>query len=431
MKKIILAPFSIESILLYEKISLVLPSPVFIFDQNLNYNGKCYKKTRIVNPFYLHDACIIISSKIHGKEIKNDYKNLGYKESDFITVNEINQELCDNYSAAANIDFDMLEDLYIEHAGTNLKKLRKMKRISEIKAFEYMDEKDIFGVGEYGYERKEVAADRLGTRHIFLKRLELDVTSKCSLHCKYCSNMMQYYERPYDLDAEQILMDLSRMLELVEWIDEILLIGGEPFMYRKLAELLTEISKNEEVKRKVGQMELVTNGTIVPDDTTMGALKEAKVFVMISNYGDKSRNLDKLVNKLCEFSIRYAVMSLPYWANVEQYVDAKEIMTEKDRMRWRKEMCSTLHRVVDSGKFYLCCHLKSLDQLSAISAEAKGCFVDIYDENVIDKMEKYLSDNEPLPKACSWCNGNALEQWQYNMIPVAEQTSEIMPYTKY
>lgn len=431
MQKIILAPFSLKSVLLYEKIKLVSETPVFFFDQNLKINREKYKDTYIVKPFHVEQAKIIISSKFYEDDIKKRYMAMGYKEEDFVHEEDLGMDLCDDFKAAYQVDEECFNKIYVGLQGQKKMELKKLKRMYDISAGDYVKLSDIFGNDEYGHGRNEAVVDTQGKHHIFLKRLELDVTSKCTLKCKHCSNMMQYYENPYDIDEQIILDDYSRMLDIVDWIDELLIIGGEPFVYRKLDSLIKKIKEKKETDNKVGVIQIVTNGTIVPDDHMLKILKDSQVFVFVSNYGTKSRNIEKLVNKLCEYEIDYEVMDLLYWVDVEQYVDAKDIMSDEKRMIWRNDMCSTLHRVVDQGRFYLYCHLKSLDQLSAISSEAKDCFVNIYDSDAKEQIVKYLSKNEPLPKACSWCNGNSLKQWQNAKIEAAEQTREVLKYTKY
>lgn len=429
MNKIIVAPFSLKTVLLYEKLRKVLKTPLFFFDNNIRLEKKKYKDTYIVRPFYIFGAKIIISSEYYGEEIRKMYIDIGYNEEDFISEEQF--ELCNDIVAAHYVDENNFNEIYLGVQGIKKNELRKLRRLYDISAIEYMNMKDVFGNDEYGHGRREVVVDSIGKRHIFLKRLELDITSKCSLKCKKCSNMMQYYENPCDIEKDIILRDYERMLDLVEWIDELLIIGGEPFVYKDLAQLINDIGKNINTSKKIGMMLIVTNGTIVPHNSVLEAIKKNNVFVLISNYGKMSRNIESLINKLCEYNIDYEVMNIGYWANVEQYVDAKEIMSENIRLFWRNNMCSTLHRVVDNGRFYLCCHLKSLDQLRAISSEAKKCYVDIYDKNADKALEEYLCVENPLPKACSWCNGNSLQQWESDRINAAEQTKQVLKYTKY
>ena len=58
--------------------------------------------------------------------------------------------------------------------------------------------------------------------------------------------------------------------------------------------------------------------------------------------------------------------------------------------------------------------------------------MNIYNHEAKEQIAKYLSINEPLPRACSWCNGNSKKQWnENNKIAVAEQVKSTLEYTKY
>ena len=429
---VVITPFSMEAVLIYEKLKKSFKELlVYFFDKNLKLDGEKYKDAYVIKPFYLCNAKVIIASDNHRNEISKQLLDLGYDNASIVSLSDFDFDVCNDYEAASMVNLVDFKRIHTDYMGSKLKLIKKMKRMYDIAAFDYTSIDEICGEGEYGFGRKEVLEDASGEKHIFLKRLELDVTSKCSMKCKYCSNMMQFYKKPSDIDKRTVISDFKRILGLVEWIDEVLIIGGEPLMYPDLSYVLNEIEKLG-VEDKIGRIELVTNGTIVPNADVLDKLYKCNVMVSISNYGEKSKNLLQLIKELCRFKIDYYVMDIPYWVYVEQYVDAKRILSNEQLLNKRKEGCCTLHRVIDQGKFYLCCHIKSLDQLHAISDEAKECYINIYDCDAKEQIAKYLSVDKPLPKACSWCNGNAKTQWnENNRISVAEQVKTALEYTKY
>ena len=430
---VVITPFSMEAVLIYEKLKKSFKELlVYFFDKNLKLDGEKYKDAYVIKPFYLCNAKVIIASDNHRNEISKQLLDLGYDNASIVSLSDFDFDVCNDYEAASMVNLVDFKRIHTDYMGSKLKLIKKLKRMYDIAAFDYTSIDEICGEGEYGANRKEVVEDLIGEKHIFLKRLELDVTSKCSLKCKSCANMMQYYKTPCDIDMNIIISDFRRMIELVDWIDEVMIIGGEPFMYKSLGELLCELRKwNDE--SKVGRIELITNGTIIPNKEVLNELRASNVMVCISNYGDKSKNIGRLINELCNYGIDYIVMDLSCWYNICQYVDSKDALDEKTLKFWRTNMCETLCRVVDQGKFYLCAHLKSLDQLNAIPKSIKaGCYIDIYEDNAKIKMAQYLSKETPLPEGCSWCNGDTLNMWNdSNKIPVAEQVKNALDYTYY
>lgn len=53
--------------------------------------------------------------------------------------------------------------------------------------------------------RMKVINDIFVRRKLYLPYLEVVVTTKCSLICRDCGNLMQYYSKPYDLDKDYVM----------------------------------------------------------------------------------------------------------------------------------------------------------------------------------------------------------------------------------
>ena len=67
------------------------------------------------------------------------------------------------------------------------------------------------------------------------------LTEKCSLKCKECSNLMQYYSKPVDEDFEQLTNSLDTFMRTVDHVSEVRLIGGEPMLYKKIDLIIKQI----------------------------------------------------------------------------------------------------------------------------------------------------------------------------------------------
>ena len=55
------------------------------------------------------------------------------------------------------------------------------------------------------------------------------ITTKCSMNCESCANLMQYYTAAKNTD-EEILKSVETLNENVDDILEFRIIGGEPLM---------------------------------------------------------------------------------------------------------------------------------------------------------------------------------------------------------
>ena len=60
----------------------------------------------------------------------------------------------------------------------------------------------------------------LKTKKLYVKSLDVQVTEKCSLACKDCSNLMQYYAKPKDSDLSILMKSIDRFMHCVDEIFE-------------------------------------------------------------------------------------------------------------------------------------------------------------------------------------------------------------------
>ena len=121
---------------------------------------------------------------------------------------------------------------------------------------------------------------------IYINYIEFPITTKCSLRCKECANLIQYYDEGRFLDCKEIINDVYKLCQTVKGIEMVRLLGGEPLLHPKLKEILIGILKNNNIKN----VQIVTNGTLLIDKDMLVILKDKRVSIDISNYGKVSRN---------------------------------------------------------------------------------------------------------------------------------------------
>ncbi|MBN1103495.1 MAG: SynChlorMet cassette radical SAM/SPASM protein ScmE [Deltaproteobacteria bacterium] len=91
------------------------------------------------------------------------------------------------------------------------------------------------------------------------RSLDLDITNRCNLRCRYCSHFESAGEVEQDLPAEEWLRffeELNRCAVL-----GVTLQGGEPFCREDLRELIQGIVRNRM------RYEILSNGTLITDET--------------------------------------------------------------------------------------------------------------------------------------------------------------------
>lgn len=107
---------------------------------------------------------------------------------------------------------------------------------------------------------------------LIIPRITLVISVKCSLRCKDCVNLMQYYNEPYDLGIEELMSEMNEFFDLVDELMEISIVGGEPFLYEDLDKLIQYLISNE----KINSIRFTTNGTVVPKESVLNLMSHKK-----------------------------------------------------------------------------------------------------------------------------------------------------------
>ena len=256
-----------------------------------------------------------------------------------------------------------------------------------------------------------------------LNSLDLVLTEKCSLKCKDCSNLMQYYAKPVDEDFDLLMKSLGRFMDSVDFIQEIRFIGGEPFMYKRIDEVINKVLEYSNFNKLV----VFTNGTIVPKQEKVKTFQNQKIIFKISNYGEISKNVTKLENFLSLNKIRYISERVTRWqdcARIEKFDRPISLTKEIFGNCCVNEALTMLH-----GKLYLCpysAHAENLDAIPKTSSDSID--LNILDNNdVIKGNIRSLVFNKEYLGACNWCNGR---DYNVSNVEAALQTEKPLEYKK-
>ena len=246
-----------------------------------------------------------------------------------------------------------------------------------------------------------------------MDHLEIVVGSLCTLHCKKCANLMQYYEHPTVFDAGRMEEDVRKLLELDIEIDRANIVGGEPFLYKRLPDLIALLQNSP----KIGCIRVITNGTVPPQEPLLAALKAPKVHVFISNYVGIGARTNEVYSLLKNAGVDVYVSTvawLDYHHNFAGYHRSAEAM-EKVYRNCR----GACHELVD-GEIHLCPTSAHGMRLGLIPRD-ENSFVSIRHDGskkakkeILRKLDFLLTHQ--IPNACDYCCADSGE-----IIPVAEQ----------
>jgi len=152
--------------------------------------------------------------------------------------------------------------------------------------------------------------------YLCIPNVDLVLTTKCTLRCKDCSNLMPYYKDSISYSPEELIKDLDALLASVDYIFEVRILGGEPFVYPQLDNIISKCL----AERKIEKIRIITNGTLLPTDDCMVLLRKLKprqkkkILFSISSYAvvaDSVKN--KLYGRLKNMGYCFYIRDIRVW----------------------------------------------------------------------------------------------------------------------
>jgi organic radical activating enzyme len=260
---------------------------------------------------------------------------------------------------------------------------------------------------------------------VVIRGMDIMVTEACSMKCKDCSNLMQYYTAPKNGDPEVLMRAFDKMAQSVDLFMEVRLLGGEPFLNKRIHEIVEGLIAYPNVEK----IAVFTNATIVPKRENLTCLKHPKVYLDITNYGALSRNHDKLIEVLDENGIAYSTHFPQAWTDSAK-IEYKE-RTDAQLTEMFARCCVNDVLTLLDGTLYRCPFSANAMNLGAVPRVAKD-FVNLVDDSkdisVIRDQIRDLYTARDYISTCSYCKGRDFT------VPVVEagvQTKTVLPFTPY
>jgi sulfatase maturation enzyme AslB (radical SAM superfamily) len=249
---------------------------------------------------------------------------------------------------------------------------------------------------------------------VYVERLTVRPSFLCNLRCRLCNEYSPYYAPPLVPDAERLQREIDRAFVLIDRVRLFEVSGGEPLLYRPLAQILRHVARYDE---RFEFFSLVTNGSLKIDEETLAALRDIgqKARVIVDDYGEKLSkqarvNEDLLKNAGIRYELRdqYAIVHSGGWLDFSD-LSLKHTQAEAKALFARCVCPQKLHWVVTlhDGHLYPCHVLRRCVELGIVPEDPKEC-IDIFDPRLSDdELRGNIAGLYRLDvlSACRHCSG--------------------------
>lgn len=256
---------------------------------------------------------------------------------------------------------------------------------------------------------------------LVFNRIQYVVSERCSLKCKDCSHLIQYYKNPQDIDLDLYKPAFDLLLEQSDYIAELRILGGEPFMNRDMGKVIEWYHDSS----KIQSISVYTNGTIVPDVNILRALQKDNVKVHISNYKVNESRIEKLVKVLDAYHIQYFVRAYDAWQDAGG-VEFRDYSEEQKKAIF--SVCFERNGYTFlKGRLYRCPREAHAMNLKAMP-DAKEDYVDLLHwsgtKEELTRQLRNLQEHSYL-EGCNYCGG---PDNHTQSIPAGRQISKPIEY---
>lgn len=260
---------------------------------------------------------------------------------------------------------------------------------------------------------------------LYIELAQISLTERCSLKCKKCAHACYAVDSENkDMSLETAKKSADFFFRNVDIIREFVLIGGEPFLYPNLADIIEYIGEN--YRDKIVDFTIATNGTIIPDTSILELCRKYHMIIRISDYSATIESLEKkyrqLQKKLNDYHVLYSMGNRETQWMDYGFETVCRSGREEELIRVF-DKCKTPCREIRGSRYYYCVMARSVsDNLKwNVGKEDYLELADLtkQDKKVILEFDKGYSEKGYLDM-CNQCRGSEASDYP---IPAAEQVS--------
>lgn len=234
---------------------------------------------------------------------------------------------------------------------------------------------------------------------LILPHLGILVTTYCNLNCRNCADLIPKRCSRHYL-PEEWKEDMRRLLTAVSYIEEVLIIGGEVFLYPWLEEILDFCGKQE----KIGKLILTTNGTVEPAERLVTCMERNNVQIRVSGYSKTvAPKRETVIEKCRESGVEVESLEHQDWADIGPACRRNRTEEELTNV-----FCTCMMKdcvcMQSEGKIFYCSRSMGAYETDIYPVPREGEYVDVRNEtHLAERLRKFYELR--YISTCDYCDG--------------------------
>lgn len=225
------------------------------------------------------------------------------------------------------------------------------------------EQKDFYGYKDFKDYVFPIVSYYLYGRN-FMSLAQISLTERCTLKCQKCAHgCFNVKNDAIDMSLEEAKKSVDTFFLYIDYIQEFVLIGGEPLLYKNLGEIIEYIG--ERYRKKIGIFSITSNGTIMPDNNIIKMCKKYNVLYRISNYSKQVTYLEQRYKELTELLMREKILYVlgnPEDTWMDYGFDYLDRDAEEEELISVFDDCKTPCREIRGNKLYYCVMARSISE---------------------------------------------------------------------
>jgi hypothetical protein len=263
---------------------------------------------------------------------------------------------------------------------------------------------------------------------INLLKTDISLTALCTLNCENCMQFLPYWEARHRIEnvIDEIKENVDIYFQCVDYVLDLDIVGGEPFLYGHLKEFIQYVGKN--YRDQIGYVGFITNGMIIPDDETFALMQKYRFSISISDYsGDilYKHKIPELLAKIKQYNISYMHNKDIDWFDFG--FPKQKYNYQGNEAVQHMQCCNSIEHILDDKKLFYCGMEWSAQKGGLFPIEAKA-YVDLQQivAGKADRKEILEMIMANIPEGylefCRYCGGFGIDN--NNRVKTARQLNK-------